>query len=75
MISTYVIIESSVLCVSVSSYGFLIRIQGFRSGVHPNTLVAQTVKNLPAMQKTQDQSLGQGDPLEKGMAIYSSILA
>ena len=36
--------------------------------------VAQTVKNLPAM-KTQVQTLGQKDPLEKGMAIHSSILA
>ena len=33
------------------------------------------VKNLPAMQETQVQSLGQEDPLEKGMAIHSSILA
>ena len=33
------------------------------------------VKNLPAMQKTQVRSLGQEDPLEKGMAIHSSILA
>ena len=33
------------------------------------------VKNLPAMQETRVQSLGQEDPLEKGMAIYSSILA
>ena len=33
------------------------------------------VKNLPAMQETQAQSLGQEDPLEKGMAIYFSILA
>ena len=33
------------------------------------------VKNLPAMQKTQVQSLGQEDPLEKGMATQSSILA
>ena len=33
------------------------------------------VKNLPAMQETQAQSLGQEDPLEKGMAIHSSILA
>ena len=31
------------------------------------SLVAQTVKNLPAMQETQVQSLGQEDPLEKGM--------
>ena len=33
------------------------------------------VKNLPAMQETQVQALGQEDPLEKGMATYSSILA
>ena len=33
------------------------------------------VKNLPAMQETQVQSLGRDDPLEKGMATYSSILA
>ena len=37
--------------------------------------VAQTVKNLSAMQETQVWSLGQEDPLEKGMAIHSSILA
>ena len=37
--------------------------------------MAQTVKNLPAMQETQDQSLGQEDPLEKGMAAHCSILA
>ena len=33
------------------------------------------VKNLPAMQETQVQSLGQEDPLEKEIATYSSILA
>ena len=38
-------------------------------------LVAQMVKRLPAMQETWVQSLGQGDPLEKEMAIPSSILA
>ena len=37
--------------------------------------MAQKVKNLPAMQETQVQSLGQEDPLEKGMATDSSILA
>ena len=37
--------------------------------------MAQTVMNLPAMQETQVQSLGQEDPLEKGMATQSSILA
>ena len=37
--------------------------------------VAQMVKNLPAVQETQVQSLGQEDPLEKGMTTYASILA
>ena len=39
------------------------------------SLVAQTVKNLPAMQETQIPSLGWEDPLEKEMATHSSILA
>ena len=39
------------------------------------SLVTQMVKNQPAMQETWVQSLGQEDPLEKGMAIHSSILA
>ena len=39
------------------------------------SLVAQTVKNLPAMQETWVSSLGQKDPLEKGMSTHSSILA
>ena len=34
-------------------------------------MVAQTVKNPPAMQETQVQSLGLEDPQEKGMAVYS----
>ena len=38
-------------------------------------LVAQLVKNLPAMQETQVQSLGGEDPLEKEMVTHSSILA
>ena len=37
--------------------------------------VAQTVKNLSAMQEAQIQSLGWEDPLEKGMATDSNILA
>ena len=37
--------------------------------------MAQTVKNLPAMQETQVLSLGQEDPMEKGMVTHSSILA
>ena len=44
-------------------------VQGFDS------LVAQTVKCLPAMWETRVRSLGREDPLEKGMATCSSILA
>ena len=40
----------------------------------PPFLVVQTVKNLPVMQQTWVRSLGQEDPLEKGMATHSSIL-
>ena len=48
-------------------YGFVVSIRA--------SLVVQMVKNLPAMQETQVQSLGQKDPLEKEMATHSSILA
>ena len=37
--------------------------------------MAQIVKNLPAIQETQVQSLGWKDPLEKGMVTHSNILA
>ena len=36
---------------------------------------SSAVKNMPAMQETLVRSLGQEDPLEKGMATHSSILA
>jgi len=39
------------------------------------SLAAHTVKNLPAMQETRVWSLSPEDPLEKGVAIYISILA
>ena len=46
------------------------------SGSFPGAfLVAQTVKNPPERQETQVRSLGQEDPLEKGMGTHSSILA
>ena len=38
------------------------------------SLVAEMVKNLPAMQETWVRSLGREDPLEEGMATHSSIL-
>ena len=44
-----------------------------RNDTRYTLLVAQMVKNLPAMQKTWVQFLGQEDALEKGMATHSSI--
>ena len=43
--------------------------------IYEASLVAQSAKNLPAVQETQVQFLHWEDPLEKGMAIHSSILA
>ena len=43
--------------------------------IYRASLVAQMVKNLPAMQDTQVRSLGWEDPLEKEMATHPSILA
>ena len=47
----------------------------FKFSCNEGFLVAQTVKNLPAMQDTWVQSLSWEDSLEEGMATYSSILA
>ena len=41
----------------------------------PKIQMAQMIKSLPAIQEAQVQSLGQEDPLEKGMATHSRILA
>ena len=43
--------------------------------VNVASLVAQLVNHLPAVQETQVRSLGHEDPLEKGMATHSSVLA
>ena len=45
------------------------------SGEKLHTSLVQKVKNMPAMQETWIGSLDQEDPLEKGMATHSSILA
>ena len=50
-------------------------VQKNESIIHWASLVAQRVKHLPVMQKTQVRSLGWEDPLEKDMATHSSILA
>ena len=46
----------------------------YSSAIKRASLVAQQVKNLPAMQETPVQFLGLEDPLEKGLATHSSIL-
>ena len=47
----------------------------FRAPILRASLVAQTVKNLPAAWETYIQSLGWEDPLEEGIAAHSGILA
>ena len=43
--------------------------------IYTASLVAQVVKNLPAVRETWVQSLGSEDPLDEGMATHSGILA
>ena len=43
--------------------------------IQENSLVAQMIKNLPAVQETQIRALGQEDSLEESMATHLSILA
>ena len=68
MVNWYVDLESFFLCNYTHTH------------THTHTyvwasMVAQMVKNLPAMPETQVQSLGREDPLEGGMATHSRILA
>ena len=48
---------------------------GENGHIYGDSLVAQTVTNLPAMQETPVPSMSQEDPLEKGISTHSSILA
>ena len=60
--STHVAVRKPLPCVGIS-------------WPHRASMVTHTVKNPPTMQEVQVQSLGQKEPLEKGMATYSSIPA
>ena len=64
-------LDSLILFSDPSSFSY----GDLTSALSITSMVAQVVKNLPAVQVTQVQSLGQEDPLEKGMATHSSILA
>ena len=71
---------STMTAILVTTRGFCENELGSRTGEHlvsgPGpSLVAQKVKNLPAMQQTQVQCLAWEDPLEKGIATRSSVLA
>ena len=59
--------------ISDAEHLFLFK-QNFKEGLLWAFLVAQMVKNLSVMQENLLQSLGQKDPLEKGIATHSSIL-
>ena len=63
--------------LKILSPGFLIVPNSFRSGpsLYRYSLVAQRVKNPPAMWEIWVVSLSWEDPLEEGMTTYSSILA
>ena len=63
---------SSTQCSVVTSMGRKYQKEGIYANIE---LVAQMMTNLRAMWETQDQFLGREDPLEKGMAIHSSVLA
>ena len=65
----------SLLCHLHSAAGSIAWMFHFRYYPFRASLVAHLVKNPPAMRETWLQSLGWEDPLEKGKAIYSSILA
>ena len=58
-----------------NKYFHFLRKMVLRKTLSGASLVAQLVKNLPAMQETWVRFLGQDDPLEKEMATHSSILA
>ena len=58
-----------------SASGRSVLISSMRRWAESDLLVAQTVKNLPAMRETWIWSLGWEDPLEEGRATHSSILA
>ena len=64
-------LENSMDCIANGAAKSQIRLSDF----HFRYMMAQTIMNLPAIQETQVQSLGREEPLEKGMATHSCILA
>ena len=67
--------QGSLACCSPWGLRVKTRVSDWTDACHEASLMAQMVKNLPAMQETQIWSLGGEDTLEKEMATHSSILA
>ena len=67
-----VILCSAMLYLYINERCYAFKGQVWEAGA---SLVVQTIKNLSAMHETWVRSLGQEDPLEKGIATHSSILA
>ena len=72
---SFQLVEMSVKISSKFGYKFMSGSSNYHLTLFGASLVAQTVKNPPAMRETWVQSLGAEDLLEKGMATHSSILA
>ena len=70
------LLSASIACeVNFLSTQVIAKTFCIKPGLYRASLVAQMVKNRPTMQETRVWSLGWEDPLEKGLATYSSILA
>ena len=61
--------------IALTKWAFVGKIMSQLFNTLRSSLVAQSVKNLPALQKTQVRSLAWEDPLDKELATHSSILA
>ena len=72
---SFQLVEMSVKISSRFGYKFMSGSSNYHLTLFRASLVAQTVKNPPAMRETWVQSLGAEDLLEKGMATHSSTLA
>ena len=71
----YIYVHGFKKCMLYILYMYTVLIHVYYTFIHWVSLVAQWVRNLPAIQETRVQSLGWEDPLEKEMATHSSILA
>ena len=72
---SFVFLQHPVHIFILKTHHFILKLLLVKFPYKMASLVAQMIKNLPAMQETQVQSLSQKDPLEKVTVAHSSILA